>query len=74
MAAFSLNFANDGTKLVTSLGSQTSIQEEFMLESGKVIVSTIVDTPVIEFDQGKYKKFLHNNSLSPTNAKEPFAQ
>lgn len=50
MATFSSNVSNDGNKLVTLLGSQTSIIQEFVQQSGKVAIEAIVDTLMIEFD------------------------
>lgn len=55
MAAFSINVGNDGNKLVSSLGSQTSILEEFVSQFGEVVIVTTVDTLVI-------KEFLHTHS------------
>lgn len=58
------NVANDGTKPVTLLGSQTSVREEFIPQFDKVTIGTTVDTLGIELDQEKYEEFLHTNSLS----------
>lgn len=72
MAIFSANIANNGNKLVTPLGSQTSIIEEFVLQSSEVVVGTTVDTLV-----NSARKSTKNFSLltiSPSNTKIPSAQ
>lgn len=50
MVTFFADVANDGNKLVTLLGSQTSFIKKFVLQSGKVVISPTVDILVIEFD------------------------
>lgn len=66
MATFYADVANDGNKLATILGSQTSVVEEFCLQSGEVAVSITIDT-VIKFDQEKCEEFFHTNPLSLSN-------
>lgn len=64
MVALSSNVTNNGNKLANLLGSQTSVIEKFMPQSSTVAIGNTVNTLVIEFDQEKYKEFLHTNSLS----------
>lgn len=64
MVSFSANTVNAGNKLVTLLGSQTSIVEKFMLQSSSVAIDATIDTLVTQFDHGKYEQFLLTNSLS----------
>lgn len=46
MVSFSANTVNAGNKLVTLLGSQTSIVEKFMLQSSSVAIDATIDTLV----------------------------
>lgn len=64
MASFSYDVSNERNKLVTMLGSHSTIIEEFVLQSGNMAFDATIDTLVIKFDQEKYKKFLNTNSLS----------
>lgn len=50
MAALSVNVVNDGNNLATLLRSQTSILDEFMLQSDEVAINATVDVLMIEFD------------------------
>lgn len=49
MTAFFANITNNENRLVTPLGSQTSIPEEFVLQFGKVTITATIDTLVIGF-------------------------
>lgn len=50
MAVFSSDVANNKNKLMTLLGGQTSILEEFMPQSSEVATNATIDTLVIEID------------------------
>lgn len=50
MPSFSANVANDEDKVATPLGSQCSITEEFLPQSGNMAYDATVDILVIEFD------------------------
>lgn len=73
LVAFSIDVANDVNKMATPLGSQTSILEEFILQSNEVVANAIVDTLVIEFNRKSMKNYFVL-TLSPINLREPSMQ
>lgn len=69
MIVFSTDVSNNGNKLATPLESQTSILEEFMVQSGEVTVNYTIDTLMICSTTESTKNFLIL-ALSPTNTRE----
>lgn len=69
MASLNFNVVIDENKLVTQMGSHSSLGEEFLPQSRNVAFDATIDALVIEFDQKKFEEFLCNNSISPTKLK-----
>lgn len=52
-------------KLVTLLGSLVISNDMVVAQSGNILVGTMVESLVMEFDQEKYEDFLSSGSISP---------